>query len=417
MCNPRNHAGVFVKRCASTCEQLSEFVGEETRHAANDALIKTILISYGGRPRGVAPTGSRDAVGAPQCAYPMIRTILIVWWVVLFYGFALPAAAQDENDTPSWCVSVWYPSSEYPGGFDSVMQNADLIDTINPFWYSPRPDGTLATTDPNAEDEAQLTAMREAGFLIMPAIFSSVSMMIEDETIRAKHIDEIVALVERMAYDGIDIDYEGFGLHTREPFSTFIEDLADALHERGKLLSIAVHPKTQDAAAWDAAAAQDWSRIAPAVDVFRIMTYDYHSRNEPPGTIGPPTWAAAVLAYAQTVTDLSKVRLGLHFYGYSWQRGTPPATAVTWESTQRLIESFNPELQRDDMELFIDLKVRGLPRQTIYVADAAGIEYKLAAILEAYPTLGGVAIWGLGGEDPANWDVLQRLDTGECQAG
>lgn len=374
------------------------------RNSRNRACVSVMIAYSGNRP---VRTGLRPA----PTNHPYIPVLFLLMTVGLLVH---PALAQDSTPAPSWCVSVWYPSSEHPGGFESVLGNGDMIHEINPFWYTPKADGTLIA-QPEAEDETELAAMREAGFVIMPAIFSGISMMIEDETTRGRHIDEIVALVERMDYDGIDIDYEGFGLHTREPFSIFIEDLADTLHERGKLLSIAVHPKTADVAAWDAATAQDWTRIAPAVDIFRIMTYDYHSRNEPPGPIGPASWAANVLAYVESVTDLSKVRLGVHFYGYSWQRGTPPATATTWEATQRLIEAFSPELQRDDMELFIDYKVPGLPRQTIYVADAIGIEYKLSTILEDYPALGGIAIWGIGGEDPENWSVLRDLDSGRCQ--
>lgn len=327
--------------------------------------------------------------------------------------------AQETPDSTTWCVSAWYPSSEdnsdESGGFAVLMQEADLMHVVNPFWYSTRADGSLVTL-PHAEDADELAALRDAGYTIMPAIFTGISAMIETPEARTDHIAQIVDLVLRMDYDGIDIDYEAFHPNTREAFSLFIEELADALHAHDKWLSIAVHAKTDDAGAWGGAAAQDWPRLTAAVDVFRIMTYDYHNRNEPPGPIGPPQWSLDVLDYAEQVTDLSKVRLGLHFYGYSWQRGTPPATTITWQSAQRYITSFQPELQRDpdDMELFIDLKVPGLPRQTIYLADAEGIAYKLQQVRAAYPALGGVSIWGIGGEDPAIWDVLREMAQGDC---
>jgi spore germination protein YaaH len=240
--------------------------------------------------------------------------------------------------------------------------------------------------------------------------------MIDDADDRTNHIQHIVELVERMDYDGVDIDYEGFDPSTREDFSLFIEELATELHARGRLLSIAVHAKTNDEGSWGGAAAQDWPRLSAAVDVFRIMTYDYTSRNEPPGPIGPPQWSMDVLAYAETVVDLAKVRLGLHLYGYSWQRGTPPATAVTWRSVNRWIEGFQLAIMRntDDMEANVELDVRGLPRQTIYFADSVGIAYKLGLVTEMFPGLGGVAIWGLGGEDPAAWDIIESVSHGDC---
>lgn len=327
--------------------------------------------------------------------------------------FLSSAAVVAQEDTPSWCIAVWYPSSDDPGGADSVAAHLDLIDVIHPFWYTPLLDGTLAA-QPGAEDAEQLALWREADLKIMPSIFSSLWTMLATDETRAFHIGQIVDLVERMDYDGIDIDYEGFALSTRDNFSTFIEALSDELHARGRLLSIAVHAKTDDAGSWEGAAAQDWERLAPAVDSFTLMTYDYTSRNEPPGPIAPPDWVIDVLIYAESVTDLSKVRMGLHFYGYSWLRGRPPATTVTWTAAQRLIASFAPEVIREGEEARIDLDVRGLPDQTIYFADADTITWRVNAINAQFPDLGGIAIWGLGGEDPANWDVLREDRPAAC---
>lgn len=321
--------------------------------------------------------------------------------------------AQEAGETTSWCVSAWYPSSEHPGGYDTLMTNLDVIDHVNPFWYSPLPDGLIQIHD-GAEDPEKLAEWREVGLSVVPSIFSSLWSMIETPEARHNHITQIVALVERMDYDGIDIDYEGFAISTREPFSLFIEELASALHANGRILSIAVHAKTDDGGSWEGAAAQDWVRIAAAVDVFNIMTYDYSSRNAPPGPIGPPQWIIDVLAYAETVTDLSKVRMGLHLYGYTWTRGRAPAVTTNWEAVQRWVENFGAEVQRDSEEAYIDFKPRGLPRQVVYFADAAGVRYKLQQITARFPTLGGLAIWGLGGEDPEAWDVLRELRPAEC---
>lgn len=323
--------------------------------------------------------------------------------------------AHAQDDAPSWCVAAWYPSSEHPEGFTSLTDHLDALDVVHPFWYSPAPDGSLIAHD-GAEDAEKLAAWREAGVLIIPSIFGSVPEMLATPDAIETHIGEIVALIERMEYDGIDIDYEGFPANTREAFSVFIEGLSAALHERGLLLTIAVHAKTDDAGMWEGAAAQDWARITAAVDVFTIMTYDYTNRNQPPGPIAPTAWVLDVLEYAESVTDLRQVRMGLPFYGYGWVRGNPPATTTTWESTQRLVEAFDITIQRDpaDQEARIEVDVPRVPDQTIYVSDAESLAFKMEQVMADFPNLGGVSIWGLGGEDPANWDVLARYDLGEC---
>jgi spore germination protein YaaH len=326
----------------------------------------------------------------------------------------VPAAAQDdETETPQLCVSTWfYPSADYPGAYDSVMDNTDLIDEVNPFWYNPLPDGSLQPT-PEAENADQLAAWREAGLKIVPSIFSSNAAVIRDD-LRETHVEAIIDLVVSMDYDGIDIDYEGFPADSREDFSLFAEALSEAMAEIDRELSITVHAKTYDPGPWEGAAAQDWERLSVVADVFRVMTYDYTSRNEPPGPIAPIPWVLDVLAYAESVVDMGKVRMGVHFYGYSWQRGTPPSITVTWSSIQNWVENLGVEILRDpeSMEAYMDFKAPGLPRQTIYIADAEGLAAKLDAVLADYPALGGVSIWGIGGEHPGMWDTLRAVTMG-----
>ncbi len=331
--------------------------------------------------------------------------------LLLLAVFIIPAYADDDTRA-AWCVSVWYPSSEFPGGMESITQNADLINEINAFWYMPAPDGSLITL-PRAENTAEIAEWQAAEMLIIPSIFGSVPDVISAE-LREAHVAAIVQTVLRMDYDGIDIDYEGFPSGTREDFSIFIEALRDALHAEDRLLSVTVHAKTNEGV-YEGALAQDWTRLIPASDIFRIMTYDYTSRNRPPGPIAPPAWVLEVIGYAQTITqDLSKIRVGLHFYGYSWQRGTPPATTVAYTGIQNYLQNFALEIQRDpaDMEAFIDFRVQGLPRQVVYFAEPIGLGFKLDQIAASYPDIGGVSIWGIGGEHPELWDTLRMYTPG-----
>ncbi|MEP7293220.1 MAG: glycosyl hydrolase family 18 protein [Chloroflexota bacterium] len=343
-----------------------------------------------------------------------VQSLIFTYFCVMATLLIGAVGIRAQGDTPSWCVSVWYPSAD-TGGLESIRANADQIGMIHPFWYSQRPDGTLQVTD-DAEAADLLAEWRGDGMKIVPSIAGAVWEMITAPDMRAFHIDQIMALVERMGYDGIDIDYEGFPLFTRDDFSTFVEELSARLHENGKLLTIAVHAKTNDTGAHEGAAAQDWTRIAPAVDVLTIMTYNYTSRNEPPGPISPPEWVDDVLVYAATVTDLGKVQMGLHIFAYSWLRDKPPATTTTWEAAQRLIDIYDLEITRNpaNMEAMITFKARGLPRQTITFADSAGLEYKLEMILADFPDLGGAAIWGVGGEDPDIWNVLREARQPNC---
>jgi spore germination protein YaaH len=342
---------------------------------------------------------------------------------LLFFLLSLclihPAAAQTP-EAASWCVSVWFPSAGDETGYSTLMAHTDLINVVNPWWYSPNPDGTLQpATHENAD---QLAAWHIAGMTIIPTIFSNIWTMLGTPETRAVHIQTILDLIENSqtrlgtTYAGVDIDYEEFPLSIRDNLTTFIEDLSSALHERGLLLSVTVQAKADANGLTEHTAAQDWTRLAPAADIFTIMTYDYRGTRTEPGPIAPTPWVMDVLAYAQSVTDLSKVRMGLPFYGYVWTGGRPPARPAIWNNIERSVNNFHPDVQRDpaDMEAHFDLKVPGLPRQVFYYADSTELQFKLNAVQAAYPTLGGVGIWGIGGEDPANWDVLSQAKIGAC---
>lgn len=315
----------------------------------------------------------------------------------------------------SWCVAVWYPSSEHPGGATSIEENLDVIDVVHPFWFTPDATGNLLDNGGTNASE-QVRTWQDAGALVLPSVFSGHAGYLSED-LRPSHVAAIVDLVLQRGYDGIDIDYEMFPLSTREPFSMFVEELAAALHVHGKLLAVTVHAKTEDTPPFESAAAQDWRRLAAAADIFNLMTYDYTNRDEPPGPVADRDWVDGVVAYASSVTEPTDVRVGLPFYGYSWTRARPPARATTWEAANRLVEQFGLTPERDEAsgELTVDLDVRGLPRQVIYVSDAVTLGLRIDAL--ARHAVGGVAIWGLGGEDPAAWGVLRETRPAACAVG
>lgn len=54
----------------------------------------------------------------------------------------LAGASFVHAEELSWCVAVWYSSSEHPDGAEAITHNQE-IDIVHPFWFSPLPDGSL----------------------------------------------------------------------------------------------------------------------------------------------------------------------------------------------------------------------------------------------------------------------------------
>ncbi len=309
---------------------------------------------------------------------------------------------------PDYQVSVW---ASYAGFLEMnvLRQQAGLIREVNFVWYQLTKAGNIQGSNANP---AAVKELQDAGMRVMPAIqnggFSpqAVHDRISEPEKRKQHVDDLVNIVMKENYDGLDIDYESMHAEDRDAFSAFIEELSAALHANGKLLSVTVHAKTSDEGTWEGPKAQDWKRLGAAADLFKIMTYDYSNGTGGPGPIAPISWVDEVLNFAATQVPAGKTYVGLPFYGYDYGSGSQKD--VTWMSTQALITRQSAVILRDENGEAYFTYDSGGPH-TVYFNDAQATQTKVKTILAAHPHLAGVAIWVLGGEDPQNWPALRTL--------
>jgi spore germination protein YaaH len=337
-----------------------------------------------GRPAGYGPTATPEGFDTP------------------------PQAAPTQLAEAAWQldVSIWAPVA----GFleqQTLLNNADVLDEVNFFWYSLGADGSIQG---GVMASQALQVARDAGLRIVPSIVNGgfdaqrVSLVVNDPARRQQHIQDIMTLIGANGYDGIDIDYESLNPADRDAFSLFIEELAAALHAEGKWLSIAVHAKTDDAGAWGGAAAQDWARLGAAVDSFKIMTYDFHNGASEAGPIAPLDWVDAVLSYAATVVPPEKTSVGVPVYGYNWTGSR--AQSLNWRQALQLAEQQGVQPQRDPASGELTFSYDD-GRHTVYFNDGETLAGRLAMLREKHPNVAGIAIWPLGGEDPANWTAIR----------
>jgi spore germination protein YaaH len=94
--------------------------------------------------------------------------------------------------------------------------------------------------------------------------------MLADANLRGDHVRRIVETVAGYGYPGVDIDYRGIHPDLRAEYTAFITELADALHQAGKQLSVRLELPVQIAAdRWDTGA-YDWRAIGAVADTVKI---------------------------------------------------------------------------------------------------------------------------------------------------
>jgi spore germination protein YaaH len=170
--------------------------------------------------------------------------------------------------------------------------------------------------------------------------------LLTEPTVTAHSIEQIVAYVMAENYDGFDLDLEAVDAEDRAAYTDFVAGLGTALHERGKLLALALAAKPRDVTTgW--AGAYDYAALGRHADLITIMAYDYRGAWSGPGPVAPSDWVEQVLAFATSQIPADKVLLGLAFYGYDWNTTSGTVRSLGYGQASRLAARYEVPIDLD----------------------------------------------------------------------
>lgn len=144
----------------------------------------------------------------------------------------------------------------------------------------------------------------------------------------------------------------------------------------------------------------DFARIGAAVDIVRIMTYDYHDSGSSPGPVSPLDWYTKVITYAKTRMPAYKIQSGIPAYGYDW--GTNGGITVNAKDVEALASKNGTTIRYDSTVAEGTFSYSG---HVVWVATAQG----MAARISKAKSLGinGAAIWSIGDEPLTAWPIMR----------
>lgn len=226
--------------------------------------------------------------------------------------------------------------------------------------------------------------------------------VLTDPTARARAMAEMQGILDRHGYDGVSIDFENVAPQDRRALTSFMQELHTQLTAKGRTLSIAVPPKTEDRPADDWSGAFDYAALARVSDWLIVMAYDEHWSTSRPGPVASLPWVERVIKYAVSSAPRSKVALGVPLYGYAWPSSGSGEGISMREAMARAARAGVPV----DWDGRAASPYFRAADRVVHFENAESVGQKVA--LAARYGIGGIAAWRLGHEMPEVWGVLER---------
>ena len=230
-------------------------------------------------------------------------------------------------------------------------------------------------------------------------------------------MDEVAPIMKKHHFTDLNIDVESVRLATpesRKRFTEFVQEISNIMKQENLgSLSIDASPSV-----FIKEYLVDPEAIAPLVERFIIMGYDYHYQGSSvSGPVAPLAGAESISEF-DTITGVKlavktmpakKVILAIPLYGYEWETIDPfnraatlPGSGIT-ASNRRVEEQLdtckncilNREKEGDEAYVVYKNRETGIYHQIFYPdSESTKSKIKLAQQYE----LGGIGLWALGYE-------------------
>ena len=305
-------------------------------------------------------------------------------------------------------LMAWLPWWDQPAVYTSLTHAADSLKVISPSWYHLTDENLIALL-PSIDPLPVKNLATTSGLLLMPTVGNDLDStkaadFLADPGHFSPAIDYLMLQASASGYHGYDLDFESIPNQYAFAYTQFLQLLSDRLHAQGLSLSVAVHARTGSLNDWELAFSHDYPAIGRLADQVRIMAYDFHSQNSPPGPVTPLDNLEAVLIYAIKSIPAPKIVLGLPLYGYDWPENLP-GVSVTFKQAQANLINYQGSQSRDPLSSapIGRYNLDGLAH-TIWFEDAQSTLSKVS--LARSFGINRFIFWRLGGEDPATWTTL-----------
>jgi spore germination protein YaaH len=290
------------------------------------------------------------------------------------------------------------------------VANTSGLDVVSPTYFQ-LADAAGGLTDTSNKDTVAF--LKRQGYTVYPLVanqFNSslTTQFLANKGAQTKFIQALVRRLTELGADGINVDFESLNGKDRAAFMTFIQNLSDAAHKQGLIVSIDL---PRGSVKWNAQTAFDHEKLPEIVDYIVTMTYDQHwSGSTTPGPVAGLQWVEeGIQEFLSYGIPRDKLIMGIPLYTREWKVDTNGALvsnrSLLYKDLPTVISSKKAKLTWDDRfgQYRADYTEDG-NNYVFWLENEQMVDERLA-IAKKYD-LGGVAFWRLG-YDPADlWNTM-----------
>jgi spore germination protein YaaH len=327
--------------------------------------------------------------------------------------------------------SIWYTPGSGARRLRDAREHIESISVIAPQAFHATAEGRVY----GSVSDSLLVLARQFDTRVMPLIMNrgfnqdSIHVLLHDPESRARVVRQMVAIGTRYGFWGWQFDFENVLISDRDSLTAFFVETAEALHDAGMTLSIAVVPTdgTPGETAFSKFMRENWrgsfdvQRLAEAGDFISLMTYSQHGVSATPGPVGGLPWMRLMVEYALSEgVPPEKISLGIPTYSGYWYshfdevRGPRVAgQEITFDRVQELMKGSvaTTAWMEDQGVEYAAIENSGL-FEWIFVEDRRSFEAKMK-LFSSFQGLRGISVWVLGAEDPLVWTLLDETRSRE----
>lgn len=236
-----------------------------------------------------------------------------------------------------------------------------------------------------------------------------VSRMVSTPETRRAFIENILALLRKYNFDGVNIDIEDVYLKDSDKLSLFYEELYRRLKAAGFYVSAALPARVSDEPFNPFSDPFNYGRIGKALDEAVIMLYNEHGwPGSGPGPVVSIGWMERVIGYTITKMPRENIVAAVSVFGFNFNLTTGRNTYVTYDMAVNLAKKYNKDIvfdERTQTPTFAYTDENGQNHE-VWFEDTRSIKAKIDKAYEM--GIKGIALWRLGMEDKEIWNMLKN---------